>query len=410
MRAASVAAGALLLAAAGCGGPESTRAVIGADAPAAVADRPVRLTVSGLAPEDEVTVTATAADARGARWRGHATFRADGRGRIDLARARPLSGTYSGVDGMGLFWSMRPPAGKAEEAWFDPGFSGAEPSYDVTVTVTADGRRLAQRTLTRRLAAPGVTRRTFTPGEDGVSGELFLPPDGRRHRPAVIVIGGSEGGDTGPYEGALLASNGHPALVLAYFRAPGLPAALKDIPLEYFARAARLLVGDFGRVVVRGHSRGSEAALLMGRHYPGLVRGVIACAPSADVLPGFPRGGDAWTRGGRPVPGGTIPLDGISGPVLAIAGTDDRVWRSASSARQIMDGLAGTRDRFPHQAAVYPGAGHGICNVPYLPQGTGIPHPVTGDALAMGGSRPADAAARAQAWSRILTFLAALER
>jgi hypothetical protein len=31
---------------------------------------------------------------------------ADGRGRVDLERDAPISGTYSGVDSMGLFWSM----------------------------------------------------------------------------------------------------------------------------------------------------------------------------------------------------------------------------------------------------------------------------------------------------------------
>jgi hypothetical protein len=40
---------------------------------------------------------------------------------------------------------------------------------------------------------------------------------------------------------SLLAMNGYPALALAYFAAPGLPATLAGVPLEYFARAVRLL-------------------------------------------------------------------------------------------------------------------------------------------------------------------------
>jgi dienelactone hydrolase len=70
----------------------------------------------------------------------------------------------------------------------------------------------------------------------------------------------------------------------------------------------------------------------------------------------------------------------------------------------------GTRDRFAHQALVYPGAGHGVGTVPYLAQGTRLRHPATGDVIVLGGSRSADAAARAQGWPKVLNFLAALER
>ncbi|MFI0349235.1 acyl-CoA thioesterase/BAAT N-terminal domain-containing protein [Actinomadura sp. 9N407] len=397
-----------------CGQEKSTRAVIEVDAPAALADRPVHLTVSGLAAGDEITVAATAADHRRSRWRGQATFRADDRGRVDLNRARPASGTYSAIDGMGLFWSMRPPAGDPEEVAFEPPFPSKRPSYSVQITVTAHGRELAQRTLTRQWLSPGVTRRVLSMSEDEVSGELFLPPPGTRRRPAVLLIGGSEGGNLGQYDAALLASHGYPALALAYFGAPGLPAALRDIPLEYFERALRLLADQPGadpeRMVVRGYSRGSEAALLLGQHYPRLVKGVIVYAPSSDVFPGFPDRGNAWTHKTRPVPQRSIPLDRVDGPVLAIAGTDDRLWDSEFSARQIMIALDQSRDRFPHQALVYPGAGHGVGTIPYLAQGTRLRNPATGAVLALGGTRPADAAARAQGWPKTLAFLTGLQR
>jgi hypothetical protein len=34
------------------------------------------------------------------------------------------------------------------------------------------------------------------------------------------------------HDAALLASHGYPALTLGHFAAPGLPATLRDIPLE----------------------------------------------------------------------------------------------------------------------------------------------------------------------------------
>lgn len=417
-----VVVGALLIAVAGlsaaCRGAPAggDHVAIGVDAPVALADRAVHVRLSGLAAGDEVTVTATAADYRQRRWRGWANFRADDRGRVDLDRARPISGTYSGVDGMGLFWSMHPPSGDAAHDTFLPPYPDSrQPAYQVRLSVTAPGRRPAQRTLTRQWLAAGVTRRTFTVRADKISGELFLPPRGTPRHPGVLVFGGSEGGTGGLYDAALLASHGYPALTLAYFRAPGLPPALRDIPLEYFARAARVLAAQPGvdpaHVVVRGYSRGTEAALLLGQYYPGLIHGVIVYAPGAEVSRAFPDGaGDAWTRGGRPIGLGTIPLDHINGPLLAIAGTDDELWPAEPSSTEIMAELDRAHDRFPHEALIYPGAGHGVGTFPYLASGTRLRHPVTGEVIDLGGSRPADAAARAHGWPKVLGLLAGLDR
>jgi hypothetical protein len=52
----------------------------------------------------------------------------------------------------------------------------------------------------------------------------------------VLIIGGSEGGLSSPLLAAALAGHGYPVLTIAYFGAPGLPASLSRIPLEYFAR------------------------------------------------------------------------------------------------------------------------------------------------------------------------------
>ncbi|GAB3990144.1 hypothetical protein GCM10029978_117240 [Actinoallomurus acanthiterrae] len=401
---------------AGCGPQHSDRAVIGVDAPAALADRPVHLTVGGLVPHDTVEVSADAQDHLGAGWRSRAVFRADGRGTVDLDRTRPRSGTYTGLDGMGLFWSMVRATGDPDEGFFYPLFPYLQAAYDVRVTVTAHGHRLATRTLTRQWVAPGVTHKSFTVAADKVDGDLFLPPPGRGRRPAVLVFGGSEGGNSGNFDAALLASHGYPALSLAYFHDAGLPAVLQDIPMEYFARAARLLAAQPGvdpaHVVARGYSRGTEAALLLGQLYPDLIHGVIVYSPSDRVHLGLGAhvpGGDAWTWHGRPIPQEVIPLDHVDGPVLAIAGTQDRLWPMASDwAGEIVTELS--RDRFPHQALIYPGAGHGVGTAPYTAAGTRSWNALAGRVLEEGGTRAANAAAKAQGWPKVLAFLAAMGR
>ncbi|MCO5968693.1 acyl-CoA thioesterase/BAAT N-terminal domain-containing protein [Actinoallomurus soli] len=389
--------------------------MIGVDAPAALADRPIHLTIRGLAPHDTVEVSAAARDYAEGEWRSRAVFRADGHGTVDLDHARPRSGTYTGAEGMGLFWSMAPPGGDPDERAFHPLPPEISPSYSVQITVAVHGHRLATRTLTRQWLTPGVTHKSFTVAADKVDGDLFLPPAGGGRHPAVLLFGGSEGGKFGDYEAALLASHGHPALSLAYFRDPGLPGSLTDIPLEYFARAARSLAAQPGvdpaHVVTSGYSRGTEAALLLGQFYPDLIHGVIVYSPSNRVNPGIGAhgtGGNAWTWHGRPIPQDTIPLDHIDGPVLAIAGDRDAVWASAVSARQIVTELDREHNRIPHQALVYPGAGHQVGTFPYLPTGVRFWNATAGEFIENGGTRAADAVAQAEGWPKTLAFLAAM--
>jgi hypothetical protein len=91
---------------------------------------------------------------------------------------------------------------------------------------------------------------------------------------------GSEGGMSYTVRWAsLLASHDIPALVVAYFNEPGLPCALGDIPLQYFAHAIGWLRRqrrvDPARVWLLSASRGSEAELLVAEHWPGLVHGIV---------------------------------------------------------------------------------------------------------------------------------------
>jgi hypothetical protein len=197
-------------------------ATIAVDKPVALADAPVHVRVSGLGPGDEVTISAQARDAGGKVWRSQAQFTADDGGVVDLDRAQPTSGTYQGVDGMGLFWSMNPPDGDPDQAVYrDPDqatyFPAEAPSFTVDLTVAVGDRRLATRSLTRQWLGDGVTVRTLRTDTDQVAGVLALPPAGSPSRVAVLAIGGSGGGVGMAADAALLASHGHPALALAYF-------------------------------------------------------------------------------------------------------------------------------------------------------------------------------------------------
>ena len=65
-------------------------------------DEEVVIKLSGFNPDQEVTVKAQAGN-----WRSKAIFKADSLGNVDLSKQAPISGTYRGIDGMGLIWSLK---------------------------------------------------------------------------------------------------------------------------------------------------------------------------------------------------------------------------------------------------------------------------------------------------------------
>jgi dienelactone hydrolase len=363
-------------------------------------DQPLSIRVSGAKPGAILTISA-----RENGWTAHAVYRVPRDGTIDVARAPSLGGSFTGRHPMGLLWSMRAAAAAPGPTPLDGG--------SLQVEVTQGSRDLTSTLVTRRAATPGLQTRTLDVARDRLFGSYFtLPPDGRRH-PAVLIFGGSEGGLSVAPDAKMLASHGLPTLALAYFAEPGLPPELGRIPLEYFARALRWLDRQPGvdprRVVVYGESRGSEAALLLGVHYPALVHGVVGIVPSSEVEPGNVTSGanvPAWTFRGKAVPftgvRANIPVERIRGPILVAGGGLDLVWPSATHARDIAE-----RSRARHGPAVvvydYPFAGHFGYAVPYLPSSDGFS--VGGVRHRIGGTTAANAEARADLWPRILRFL-----
>jgi len=262
--------------------------------------------------------------------------------------------------------------------------------------------------------------------EAGLVGRFFLPA-GENPAPGVLVLGGSEGGLPAylEREAALLASRGHAALALAYFKgryfepedAEGLPDTLTRVPLEYFGEALRWLGGREGvrgdRLGVLGHSRGGELALLLGATYPE-IKAAVSYVGGGVVL-SSPEGDEpAWTYRGEPLPrlpsaedlssfteeeleGARIPVERTNGPVLLIGAGDDAVWPSGRYSRIAYESLG--RNGRPHNLdglAVYPEAGHAL-GAPYVPTGGDLPR--------YGGTAEANARANEDSWKKATALL-----
>jgi dienelactone hydrolase len=413
----------LLVAAAGLAGctrgadHDRDQASISVSPQAALVDQPVSVRVQGLAAGARTTLTTRARDTDGITWSATAQFKATSAGEVSLGQPS-LGGSYTGVNPMGLFTLMTPPPGSAPD-WFRYPDAG----YKVTVQANVDGGEVAGASV--RWHSPlmaGVVVKQLRPDKGGIYGNLYLPKNVAARRAAVLVFGGSGGGLTTSFAAALLAAHGYPSLALAYFKAPGLPQTLHNIPLEYFTSALEVLRAqpgvDPGHVLVTGESRGSEAALLLGAYFPRLVNGVIAGVPSSVVNPGWPDvSRPAWTLGGRPLPAvspsefgqpnppgkqrAVIPVERIGGPVLLACGAQDLVWPSCGYVDAITARLREHEFAHPVTALRYGDAGHLVGGL------TAWYGSLTNDALtSFGGTVAGTQAAQADAHAKLLGLLA----
>jgi len=408
-------------------------------------DERLSISVSGLRPNTLITLKAKSKAQDQLWWRSEAAFNSGPNGTIDLRAQAPLSGTYQGVDGMGLFWSMKADADtKSGDHSFFAITDWLQPIVTEVEIVDA-GRVLVSVVIQRRFAKRGV--HCIGIAQDGIHGFLCDPGAGHRH-PGVIVLGGSEGGAGLPDTTVLLASHGFAAMSFAYFGTKDLPPTLQNIPIESFGKALAWMRArpetDPHSVAVFGVSRGAEAALQFAATYSE-VTAVVARSPSyvrwegttARQLPGGP----AWTYRDKPlnyipihIPfwfaaqcawesimgnpirqtplfmydlevfgdtgGAEIPVENIHGPVLLLSGKDDQIWPSSLMARRLMERLRRHGHPYVDEHLSYDRVGHWIpCE--YLPTG-GERQKMK---LMIGGTPEGAAAAQADSWPNILSFL-----
>lgn len=279
--------------------------------------------------------------------------------------------------------------------------------------------------------------------EGGLYGRLFMP-EGSDKRPALILLGGSEGGvDTMSQMATSFAAKGYATLALAYWKVPGLPQTLENIPLEYFDHAVTWLQKQprvaGGGVGMLGWSRGAEAALLVAVRNPQ-VRAVIAVAPTSVVWPGMNLGSGAavpqpaWTVQGKPMPAialdsrgyspsqplatiytsnfasldshpeAVIPAEKVRGGIMLISGGEDHILPSVRFADRIGARLQASRFRHTYVHLSYPAAGHAVfVGAPDSPMARSM----TGAEGYLGGNKAANAAAWTDNWPKVLQFLGA---
>ena len=134
-------------------------------------DKLVQVKVEGLAPHKPVELRSKLVDDRGVIFKASAKYKADETGQVDVSRAPSLGGSYTGVEPMGLFWSLAPetPHSKLlKKNVLSPALVEIEALNGET------GELLASETNERGFMTEGMKR---IPVQEGrIRGVLFIPP------------------------------------------------------------------------------------------------------------------------------------------------------------------------------------------------------------------------------------------
>ena len=413
-----------------------------------LAGEPLVIRLSGLPPDAKVTLSArrTVREWTGGTraYSASARFKTSAAGTLELASAVPLDGgSYAGADPRGLFWSMLPEATPGPTLALD----------EVRLEARRGEAVLAQQTVRFLPKLAQVQQRDAAP----FAGAKFAHRPGNEKRPALILLGGSEGGTVVTRDAPVFASGGYAVLALPYYspagwgptgptpaKRPSLPAAFADIPVERLEQAREWLAQqpevDVGRIGVMGTSKGAEFVLLAATRLPW-IKAVVAMVPSDVVWEGWgpgvapgTRSGFAWQgkplpfvpykdfdkefegfatgadvkirrpqdkgRAANPerVPPARIPVENIAAPVFVAGGHDDQIWDSGSMAENI----AASRHKAgrPTVALVYRDAGHAIGGTGWSPTTQYNAGPSK-----IGGTPAANARAQAEVFPRVFEFL-----
>jgi len=269
--------------------------------------------------------------------------------------------------------------------------------------------------------------------QNAYHGTLCLPT-GRGLHPAIIIVGGSNGGDNESSLASEFAEQGYVASSVEYFAGDGLPLAIASTPIEIVGDAVEVIRKridvDKRNVSLLGISRGGELALLVASHYPSVTAVVsIVGSPfswggSEDgALPGWsfrgksipflsaqgvhsngPISRDSLSRlmrDRRAVASAFIHLEKINGPVLFVSAGNDEVWDSATMARYAKQYIRLHPSRYSAKYLEFPAEGHlFIYASPADPNGK-----TSKDDLERGDLTIRYTAAATDAWKAIFGFL-----
>uniref|UniRef100_A0A3Q0S8N2 Acyl-coenzyme A thioesterase 1-like n=1 Tax=Amphilophus citrinellus TaxID=61819 RepID=A0A3Q0S8N2_AMPCI len=431
-------------------------------------DEPIQLKVAGLRWKQVVTMRATSTDERGVVFRSSATYRADGGGEVDLNRDPSLSGSYVGVEPMGLLQSLK--ADTLHKYFYK---NKALSPHIVKFSVHDEEKDgiLAEETNERFLMGEGVSRVSVKEGN--IRGALFTPPgtvgsfplcqiggeacqirvgESRmyRQRNEMGIVAAFCHSDTGegPFpavldlntfmsekRACLLANKGFVVLAIAALN--DRSGNIKEIHLDHFKEALCVFitflcvisqVGSKG-VGIISRSKGADIALSLAAFVPGVKAVVWINGSSANVgIPLYYKKRQILsplmldfskvipTESGANLIKHALenPLaEGKTGTLIPIERASARFLFAAAEDDLNWDSKAYMEEMVKRlkrhgkenfESVLYPKAGH-LLEPPYGPFCPSALHGMLNFSVVWGGEPKAHAAAEFHLWKKIQEFL-----
>uniref|UniRef100_A0A672YFJ3 Acyl-CoA thioesterase 19 n=1 Tax=Sphaeramia orbicularis TaxID=375764 RepID=A0A672YFJ3_9TELE len=350
-----------------------------------------------------------------------AHYTADACGTVNLSEDPSMGGTYSGVEPMGLIWSLKPVPGSK------PGIrlskKNVQTPMEFTISVYkghqtegfVDQVQLACVVVERWYMAPGVRRVPITEG--GLIGVLFLPP-GPGPFPGVLDLWGG-GVDLLETRSALLASHGFASMTINYMdpfrKNEETSEAGKIVNNQYFETALRVLQQHpqilSSSIGMLGLSFGASVTFKMAAYsdvvkvrnawmkYLSLNASKIRVDTdnqviTRDLLLPIPTDPTMKVDVGR-----------VQCPLLLIVGEDDQNWPVSESAQDIKEMMERAGNSHLLTILSYPNTGH-LIEPPYSGHVlvSTLRH-ITALMSLWGGEMVAHCRAQEDAWRKILVFL-----
>ncbi|XP_036001507.1 peroxisomal succinyl-coenzyme A thioesterase [Fundulus heteroclitus] len=393
--------------------------------------------VQNTVPSCPLTIHASHQCEDGHSWHAFAHYTSDASGVINVSEDCSVGGTYSGVEAMGLLWSLKPVPGSK------PGLRMRKKNVQAPMVITisvykghltegfGDQVPLAGTEVERWYMAPGVRRIAVT--EDGLTATLFLP-SGPGPFPGLLDLWGG-GGQLVEYRAALLASHGIAAMALDYLTCKYTMETGKMVEQDYFEAAYTFLQKHpkvlSSRIAMLGLSLGTSITLktavysevmklrcavsISGSHVQpldGFLKETLGYFNENSGKTCFTEDNEAiWRNLLLPIPTDPslkVDVGKLQCPLMLIVGEDDQNWCAYESAMDIKEMMERAGNSHLLTLLSYPNAGH-LIEPPYTPHArSSLFRDVKSRQMLMalwGGQTLEHSRAQEDAWRKLLVFL-----
>ncbi|CAL2043237.1 unnamed protein product [Caenorhabditis brenneri] len=207
----------------------------------------------------------------------YCVIQSDKNGNIDLARDKPIRGTYHEVDPMGLFSTLQLSDEVAHGHYVRN--NRAKPFCYTLRLISASDEILDQVTLRKLWLHPSITQ--IEVAHDKLYGTIFKPP-GPGPFSCIIDIPGPSG-QLSKGQSAIFSSEGFLVYTMAAFDYKDLPKKMEDVDLEMFSRHIHYIqsLPYCGKIGLYGLSFSGTIVNYLATKHPELSAVVVTNAPEA---------------------------------------------------------------------------------------------------------------------------------